>query len=441
TVVALKVLMGRGELQAPHGRVALGILIVQDLAVVPMVVVLPALTVGGSGLLGELGAAALKAGGVLVGAYLVGGRLVPWALARAAVSRSRELFLLGVVGLALGTALATFALGLSLAFGAFLAGLAVAETDYRHQVVAEVLPLRDLFASLFFVSVGMLINPAALIANAGPVALLTGVAIVGKAAVAIGALLLLGLPGRAALLTGASLAQIGEFSFVLARIGVDAHAIPARVFDLTLVAAVLSIVATPFALRAAPALGRAARHLPLVGARFAEPVVGDDAVEGMRRHTVICGYGRVGRELASALEARRFAYVVLEYNPLIARDLRERGVPVVYGDATNPAVLEHAHVERARLLAVLVPDAVTAELVTRRARAMSPDLDIVARAASAEGVARLRAAGASAVVQPEFEGGVEVIHHALQRYGVVGPELAHVTAGRRAAFYRVEADT
>jgi CPA2 family monovalent cation:H+ antiporter-2 len=441
TVVALKVLMARGELQALHGRVALGILIVQDLAVVPMVVVLPALAVGGANLFAELGFAALKAGGVLFGAYLVGGRLVPWALARAAVSRSRELFLLGIVALTLGTALATFALGLSLAFGAFLAGLAVAETEYRHQVVAEVLPLRDLFASLFFVSVGMLINPAALITNAGPVALLTGVAIVGKVVVVVGALLLLGLPGRAALLTGASLAQIGEFSFVLARIGVDAQAIPTELFDLILVAAVLSIVATPFALRAAPALGRAARRLPLIGDRFAEPIVGDDAVEGMRRHTVICGYGRVARELASALEARRFPYVVLEYNPLIARDLRDRGVPVVYGDATNPAVLEHGHVERARLLAVLVPDAVTAELVTRQARALNRDLDIVARAASAEGVGRLRAAGATAVVQPEFEGGVEVIHHALQRYGVVGPELAHVTAGRRAAFYRSQADT
>src|SRR5262245_39579147 len=441
TVVALKVLMARGELTALHGRVALGILIVQDLAVVPMVVVLPALAVGGAGLLGELGLAALKAGAVLIGAYLVGGRLVPWALDRAAVSRSRELFLLGVVGLALGTALVTFALGLSLAFGAFLAGLAVSETEYRHQVVAEVLPLRDLFASLFFVSVGMLIDPAALIANPGPVALLTGVAIVGKAAVVVVTLLLLGLPGRAVLLTAASLAQIGEFSFVLARIGVDAQAIPASLFDLILVAAVLSIIATPFALRVVPALGRAAGSLPLIGARFADPVVGADAVEGMRRHAVICGFGRVGRELASALEARRFAYVVLEYNPLIARDLRDRGVPVVYGDATSPAVLEHAHVERARLLAVLVPDAVTAELVTRRARTMNPDLDIVARAASAAGVARLRAAGATAVVQPEFEGGVEVIHHALQRYGVVGPELALVTAGRRAAFYRLEPDT
>jgi CPA2 family monovalent cation:H+ antiporter-2 len=436
TVVALKVLMARGELQAMHGRVALGLLIAQDIAVVPMVVVLPALGAGGAGLAADLGLAALKTVGVLLGAFVLAARVVPWALAHAAVTRSRELFLLGVVAFALGTALVTQLAGLSLAFGAFLAGLVVAESEMRTQVVAEVLPLRDLFASLFFVSVGMLINPIALLADLGTLALMTGVVVVGKVLVVTGAVLFLGMPGRVALMAGLALAQVGEFSFVLARLGVDRGAIPQRVFDLTLATAVATIVLTPALLRAAPRLLDLLRRVPGVGRRFADHVEADPEAGQMDRHVVICGFGRVGRELADALDVVGAPYLVLEYNPAIVRDLRVRGVPVVYGDATNPAVLEHAHLDRALMLAVLVPDASTAELVTRRARADRPDLDIVARANGAAGVAQLQRAGATQVVQPEFEAGMEVIRHALRRCGVEGSRLAELTTGRRAAFYK-----
>src|SRR5438874_6334642 len=209
TVVALKVLLDRGELGALHGRVALGILIAQDLAVVPMVVALPSIAAGSQGLLMDLALAAVKAGGVLLGAYFIGIRLVPIALGRAAITRTRELFLLGVVALALGTALVTQFAGLSLAFGAFLAGLVVAESEYRRQVVAEVLPLRDLFASLFFVSVGMLIDPRTLVSEAATIAGLSALVLVGKIAILAAVVLVLGMPARVALLAGLSLAQIG----------------------------------------------------------------------------------------------------------------------------------------------------------------------------------------------------------------------------------------
>jgi CPA2 family monovalent cation:H+ antiporter-2 len=435
TVVALKVLMGRGELQTLHGRVALGILVAQDIAVVPMVVVLPALAAGTDGLLLNLGVAALKAGAILLGAYVVGARAVPWVLGHVAVSRTRELFLLGVVGLALGTAIVTQFAGLSLAFGAFLAGLVIAESEYRTQVIAEVLPLRDLFASLFFVSVGILINPVALLSNAGLVALLSGVVVVAKVGIVALVVLLLGLPGRVAVLAGLSLAQVGEFSFVLARIGVGGGALPSSLFDLTLATALVTIVLTPSLLRAAPWLLGGLQRLPAVGSRFAEPIEHDDVAEGLRAHTVICGFGRVAQELAATLEARRLAYVVVEYNVLIVRRLRSRGVPVVYGDAANPAVLEHAHLDQARLLAVLMPDTTATEAVTRQARRLNPRLDIVARARDVDAMARLQQAGATAVVQPEFEAGVEVIRHTLRRYGVGSQELLHLAAGRRLAFY------
>jgi CPA2 family monovalent cation:H+ antiporter-2 len=439
TVVAVKLLMARGELQALHGRVALGILIAQDLAVVPMAIVLPALTSGADGLLAHLGLAAVKAGGILLGAYLVGARAVPWILGHVARSRTREVFLLGVVGLALGTALVTQFAGLSLAFGAFLAGLVVAESEYRAQVVAEVLPLRDLFASLFFVSVGMLINPAALVPNAGLVALLSGAVVLGKAGIVALVVALLGMPGRVAVLAGLSLAQVGEFSFVLARIGVGGEAIPPALFDLTLATALVTIVLTPLLLRGAPFLLQGMERLPVLGSQFAPtPVPGstDEGVPELRGHAVIGGFGRLGRELAAALEARGVPYVVIEYNPLVVRELRARGVPVIYGDAANPAVLERAHLDRARVLAVLMPDATATEAATIQARRLNPRLDIVARARDVHDVARLRRAGATAVVQPEFEAGVEVIRHALRRYGVASQELNLLTAGRRETFYQ-----
>jgi monovalent cation:H+ antiporter-2, CPA2 family len=436
TVVALKVLMGRGELQALHGRVALGILVAQDLAVVPMVIVLPAVAQASERLLPELAMAAVKAGAVLLGAYVVGVRVVPWALGRAAITRTRELFLLGVVALALGTAVVTQLAGLSLAFGSFLAGLVVAESDYRTQVVAEAIPLRDLFASLFFVSVGMLIDPTTLLTQAGLVTLLSAVTIVGKVGIVAVVVWALGMPARVAVLTGLSLAQVGEFSFVLARIGVADGAIPNSVFDLTLATALVTIVLTPTLLRLAPALLTGLRHLPLVGERFLDPVVAESVPAGMSRHTVICGYGRVGRELAAILQARGLRYLVIEYNPLIVRELRAEGTPVIYGDASNPAVLEHANLERASVLAILVPDARAAEAATRAARAINRRVDIVARAMDVNDVERLQHAGAAEVVQPEFEAAIEVIRHALRRYGIGGLELVNVTAGRRAVFYR-----
>jgi K+:H+ antiporter len=478
--VAVKVLEARGELQALHGRVALGLLVAQDLAVVPLAVALPVLAApggllagnasgGGGGAdtgaaLASLGLAMLRAGAVLLGAYLVGTRAVPWVLGRVAGTRTRELFLLAVVGLTLGTALVTQAAGLSLAFGAFLAGLVVGESEYRAQVVAEVLPLRDLFASLFFVSIGLLIDPRALLANVSQVALLTAAVMVGKTAIIVVVVRALGLPGPVAVLAGLALAQVGEFSFVLARLGAASGAIPPGLEDLILATALVTIVLTPALLSSAPLLLRMLRVLPLAGRAFLpplEPAVlgltaegatgpgaagvagaekGDDGHEGaaprLRGHAVICGFGRVGRELAEAFSRRGLRYLVVEYNPLVVRRLRAEGVPVVYGDASRPAVLEHAHLEGARLLAVLMPDALATQEATRHGRRLNPRLDIVARARDGRDVERLRRAGATEVVQPEFEAAVEVVRHALRRYGVTSQELAHVTSGRRDAFYR-----
>lgn len=436
SVVALKVFLQRGEGHTLHGRLALAFSVAQDISVVPMIALLPPLVTGGGLELGELGTAMLKGAAAILVAYVVGTRVMPWLLGHVAMPGSREIFLLAVVGFALGVGVLTGALGLSLAFGAFLAGLALSESEYRNQVVAEVLPLRDLFTSLFFVSIGMLIDPADLITNIGSIALLLAVVIPAKALIIGGIVLLLGMPPRVAILTGLGLAQIGEIAFVLATVGVESGAMQRQVFDLVLSSAVVSIVVVPFLLQAAPAMLRGLQRIPGIGDRFTEPAVPPAGDVPVRGHAVICGYGRVARELSDALEKRGRHYIVVEYNPLKVRELRERGIPVVYGDASNPAVLQHANLAGASLLAVLMPDAAAAERTTALARQLNPRLDIVARASDDIAIEHLRQAGASDVVQPEFEAGVEVIRHALRRYGVSGVELANLAAGRRQSVYR-----
>jgi monovalent cation:H+ antiporter-2, CPA2 family len=436
TVVALKVLMGRGELQSGHGRVALGLLIAQDLAVVPLVVLLPTVAAHGGFEVMPLLAMIGKAAAVIVGVFIVGTRLAPWLLRHAASTRSRELLLLGGVALALGTALLTQAIGLSLAFGAFLAGLAVAESNYRTQVLAEVLPLRDLFTSLFFVSVGLLINPATLETKLGLVLLVSAVTIVGKTTLITAIVSLLGVPIRAAVMAAVSVAQIGEFSFVLGRIGLSSGAIPASVFDLILATSLVTIVLSAPLFVVAPALGSGLERLFRRELGLPRVIGISDVSADFTDHAVICGYGRVGQEVAYVLQQEGVPYLVIEYNPAIVEELRAHDIPVIYGDAGTRLVLQHAHLETALLLAVLLPDGAAGELVTATARDLCPALDILARATNSEQAERLREAGATNVVQPEFEAGVAVAGYALRRYGRTGPELARATLDRRRVFYR-----
>ena len=339
------------------------------------------------------------------------------------------------MAIALGTAFLTQFVGLSLAFGAFLAGLVLAESEFRTQVVAELVPLRDLFASLFFVSVGMLFDPVWLFNNVGAVAITVAGAVLGKVVILTVLLLLLRVPPHAAVSAALSLGQVGEFSFVLAQISVGVGALPNSIFNLAISTALISIFVTPFLLLE-PQLLRVLRAIPFVGSRFAEPETSPYWDNLFRGHAVICGFGRVGQELAEALDLQNIHYVVVEYNPLTVQELREEGVPVIYGDAGSAAVLAHARLEDASLLAVLVHDDVAAEMAVRHARTMSAALDIIARAGSQESIQKLRDAGASDVVQPEFEAGVEVIQHVFQRYDIHGEELEDLVGERRSAFYR-----
>jgi monovalent cation:H+ antiporter-2, CPA2 family len=436
TVVALKVLMARGDMQSLHGRATLGILVAQDIAVVPMMIVLPPLVGGGGVDLARLGIVVAEAVGILLGCYLVGTRVAPWVLRRVAIPRTRELFLLGVVALALGTAVLTEAIGLSFAFGAFLAGLVMAEADFRTQVVAEVLPFRDLFTSLFFVSVGMLIDPHIFIREPLLLATMAVIVIAGKVLITTVPMLLLGLPGRVAVMSALSVAQLGEFSFVLAQLGTANRGIPSTFFDVVLATSLISITLSPFLIAGGPRLVDGLARLPGIGRRFGAPPPGTQDAPALRGHAVVCGCGRVGRELVLELAARGVPCLVVEHNPQRVERLREDGLPVIYGDASNLSVLEHTYLEEAALAAVLTPIATDVELAVRRIRQLNPEVPIIARATGLDQLAPLTQAGADEVVQPEFEAGVEVLRYALHRFHVSPEDIDAALSHRRTTYYQ-----
>ncbi|MGE5619619.1 MAG: cation:proton antiporter [Sphingomonadaceae bacterium] len=433
TMAALKILMGRGELESLHGRVILGILIVQDLSVVPMMVILPALAGPVDGLVPSLLVAALKTAAILLGAQYLGTRIAPRALARVAATGSRELFLLAVMTLALGTALATYSLGLSLAFGAFMAGLVVSESEYSHQALAEVIPLRDIFSSVFFVSVGMLIDPLFVASNVSGVLLIVAAVVVGKAVIATLVPLLFQYPGREALFTGLCLAQIGEFSFVLAHLGEQKGIIDSHLSGLILASALVSILLNPLLVHEGRNLHALLRRIPLIGRPFTDRFEGPVGVEtqDLRDHVVICGGGRVGLEMVHAMKMRGEPHLVVELDTHVISQLRRQGVAYVWGDAANDRVLEEAGVHRARLMAVTLPDAASVELAVRHLRRMNPTAPIVARVHGSERVDAVLAAGANEVVCPEFEAGLEFVRHAMARFGVPEDEIGEVVKQHR----------
>ena len=427
TAIAGRILGERGETESDHGIVTIGWLAVQDLLTIVLIVLLTSL--GGAGRAEDIALAVGKAVVFIALVLPVGGRVVPRLFEVLASFRRRELFTLGVVALTLGIAAAGSLFGISLALGAFLAGTLIADTDLSHQVLGEAVPFRDVFAGLFFVSVGMLVDPWLVAANL-PVMLVILVLIGPVKAVlvtAIGAAFRY--PFRTTALTGILLAQSAEFSFVLARIGTSAGIVGDDHFGLLLTSAALTIVLAPAAFQ----LGR-----PLVerlddrfgGAGADEPVAPELPVDP-RRIAVICGYGRVGRIVAAALQRRGFGFVVIDESPYAVREARESGIQAIRGSVENRVVLDRAPMDRAAVLVVAVPDPVTTRYVVDTVRRAHPRLPIVARTHSASERSVLRQLGATVVVVGEVELALEMTRFTLRQFGVSGPELVGLVEGLR----------
>jgi K+:H+ antiporter len=436
TVVLLRSLMDEGLLDSRHGRIAVGWLVLEDLATVLLLLILPALASGPTGAESPpLGFTLLKAAVFIALMLLLGARVVPWMLLKIARMQSRELFLLVALTVSLGIALTAATLfGVSIALGAFLAGVVVAESPLSHQVGADVLPFREAFAVLFFVSVGMLVNPHDLVTNAGHVALLTALIVVGKGLVALGFTLLLRQPALTALVVAAGLAQIGEFSFILGQSAVRLRMLSDAQYSLILAAALLSITVNPLLFKLVPRLERTIG--PRLGAR---PSLEASVAPTLRDHVVVVGAGRVGSHIVDVLGRMGVPRLVVESDAATVEDLQKAGVPVLYGDAGNSEILDHAGLSRARALVVTIPDDPAAGLAVAAARKIAPSLPIVARASEAAGVGELVKLGADDVIHPELEGGLELLRYTLLHVGFPLREVQRYAQVVRRESYATEA--
>jgi CPA2 family monovalent cation:H+ antiporter-2 len=440
SIVAIKVLMGRGEMQSQHAAIAIGIGVVQDLSLVVMLSLLPALTSGGENLASTLARSLLTASVALVAVIVIGTRIVPRILGRVAETGSRELFLLTIVVIALGTAAVAHEAGLSFALGAFLAGMVVSESEYDAQVAAQIAPLRDLFATLFFVAVGMLLEPRVITDHLGEVVLFVAALVIGKMIITGGALLASGVDHWTATRTAIVLAQMGEFSFVLAGVGMAKGIIDDEQYGLILTAALGSILIMPILLIAAPGLASFALRLPFVEfreGRWVSPIGSEHFDAG---HVVICGYGRIGSELALSLRNQGIRYAVVDINPATIRQLRESGTWAAYGDAAEEHVLRTLGISRAATIAITVPDAGATRVIIRMARELNPDVAVIARATTSDLVEMLADQGANEVVQPEFEAAMEFTRQVLTWHGVDDAATIADIYRRRVEVYRLDDD-
>jgi CPA2 family monovalent cation:H+ antiporter-2 len=431
TAVCLKVLMDRGELSSVQGRIMIAILILQDISVIFVSLVLPLIGGVTNNLLLTL---AISIGEVLlfVGVAIVLGRWVlPWLLGGVGGFRSRELFLLTILVLGLGAAVSTQILGLSIVFGAFLVGLVLRETKFVHQALAEITPLRDIFASLFFVSLGMLLDPAFL-TNNWPIILLTVAVIIAiKIVVISGIVILFGYSARTAILTGVGLFQIGEFGFIIAQGGFEIGTISDQFYSVILASAVITMILTPLSIslvtqlyhRLILALGK---RRPGVSVPERKPMV--SLSTDAPKRVVIAGYGEVGRSIANGLHEAHIPYIVIDDDPERVSEAKAGGHPRIYGDATNINVLSKAHLDRAVALVVAYPDPMTVITTVKVALHLNPNILILARASRKKEADELKRLGVTELVIPQREAGYKFIKELLNIVGLEREERRRVLA-------------
>jgi K+:H+ antiporter len=413
TMVLARLLLDRGELHSHHGRIMMGLSLVEDLAAVALMVLLPSLGELEPGRFVAIALALGKAALILIPFLYLVSRVIPPLLNQMARMRSAELFLLVALAIGLGTAALTQAVGLSLALGAFLAGLIISESDYAHETLARLLPLRDTFGALFFVTVGGLIDPRTVLESLPILVGLVVLIVVGKAVLRTGVVWLFGEPLSIAALVGVGLAQIGEFSFVLVQVARNAGHVGLDIYNAILAASLLTILINAALMRIGPGwIGRLRLGRP--GFRRARAAA--RAEGGPRsRHVVLCGFGRVGSAIGEAFDSFEQPYVVIEPDAGIIRGLRERGVPCVYGDATRRRVLERAGAAGAALVVVALPEIDRANMVVRNVRTLNRDAPVLVRSHDPSALDTLLRAGATEIIQPEVEAAATLIRHALRR--------------------------
>ncbi|HEX6279630.1 MAG TPA: cation:proton antiporter, partial [Pyrinomonadaceae bacterium] len=422
TAIVLKSYVDRREVDAPHGRAGVGILLFQDISIVFMLLAIPLL--GGDDVVSltriaiDLGTSLLALIVIVLAAWF----LLPKFLNRVVSLRSPEVFLLTIVLFGLGMSWVTSHFGLSLALGGFIAGVVLADTEYNHQVTTEVLPFRDVFNSIFFVSIGLLLSLASLVANIGVVLLLVLALVVGKAIIVWAIIRILGYPQRTAMMTALGLAQIGEFSFVLAKAGQGVGLFGENDYQIFLAASVLSMIATPFLIAFAPYAGQWIQGVLSDGSHHDVENVEDEEIHltssgGLQQHVIIVGYGLNGRNLARVLRTVGIPYVVLDVNAEAVRRAKDNGEKINFGDATRREVLSHAAIDKAWALVLAMSDPHAARRTVKQARSMNKEVHIIVRTRYVAEIGELFKLGANEVIPEEFETSIEIFSRVLMRYG------------------------
>lgn len=422
TAIVLKMYVERNEVDAPHGRAGVGILLFQDISIVFMLLFVPLL--GGKDIVSfttivlNLGGSLLALTLIVLGAWF----FLPKLLKRIVNLKSAELFLLTIVLFCLGMSWVTSQFGLSLALGGFIAGMVLADTDYNHQVTTEVLPFREVFNSLFFVSIGLLLSLSSLVQNVWLVAILVIGLVAAKALIVWAIVRILGYPQRIATMTALGLAQIGEFSFVLAKMGRGEGLLPDSDYQSFLAASIISMIATPFLISAAPRAGYFIQSL-LSDGKAGEIENSEDEIhmtssDGLQQHVIIVGYGLNGRNLARVLRTVGIPYLILEVNAEAVRRAKAKGEKINFGDATRREVLSHAMINQAWALVLAMSDPQAARRTVKQARQLNEKLHIIVRTRYVSEINELFELGADEVIPEEFETSIEIFSRVLHRYGI-----------------------
>ncbi|WP_231844997.1 cation:proton antiporter domain-containing protein [Methanocella arvoryzae] len=437
TAIVLRLLQDRDELETPHGRIILGILIFQDLIALPMMLLIPLLTGKPGDIINTIPAMMVEVVVIVFLVIVATVWIVPKVLQKVAQTRSQELFLLSVVVLCLAMAWLTQSIGLSLALGAFLAGLIISESQFSHQALGGILPFRYVFTSMFFVSIGMMLDIHFFINN--PVLIVAAVigVILLKALMGGAATLILGYPMRTVVLVGLALSQVGEFSFILSKIGADSGLLTADQYQFFLAASILTMGVTPFLLSLSPKTSDLICRMPLPKRFKANNCPVKDEPVTLKDHLVIIGYGLNGRNLSRAARTSNIPYVIIEMNPDTVVKEKAKGEPIFYGDATNEMVLEHAKISEARTAVIAISDSIATRRIVHALRSKNPHLHIIVRTRYLKEMPSLYELGANEVIPEEFETSVEIFARVLKKYLVPKSDIDRLVSDVRSENYEV----
>lgn len=432
TMVVLKTLAERGELGSVHGRVMVGILIMQDLAFIPMIAILPSLSGEGTAALSDLGFGVLKATVILVLMVVLGGRAIPWLLDKVPILSSREVFILTVVALTFAAAALTDAFGLTLAIGAFAAGLVLSESPFGRRALSEVIPLRDIFAAVFFVSLGMLTDPMYVLDHIGLVLIVVSAVMLAKLVLIGGLVKAFGYLPHTAMLTGLGMMQIGEFSFFLADAAFLLDIVDLDFLTLIVVSTVITMALTPLVFASGvKGLERLGRFMSMFRDYSPAQSTVASRIDDLSSHLVLCGMGNIGLLVAEELREHDIPFAAIELDPHIAQQGLDNGYLVLNGSSTSATNLEHAGIDRARMMVITTGDTRSARDTARRALEINPQLEIVARVRWQEDAEDLNRIGVHEVVWPEMEGGQQILRYSLLRYEVDAQKIDSLVAQLR----------